>query len=255
MESALKVRSKPALNSYWIKMIAIVAMVIDHVACAFVPFSTPLGQVMRTVGQMPAPVMCYFIAEGYYHTHNIKKYILRLAVFAVISYIPFVFFCTKKLPCAENFFILDMIYTLLLGLLALCAWDKIKSQPLKILAIVGLCILDITGDWPIFGILYILCFGINRENTKKQILWFSIITICAYASYPVMTLLMNDGNSIEILCSTLLAGLPQFGAFLALPLVYLYNGERGGGKASKWFFYIFYPAHLLVLGLLKFYLT
>ena len=72
-----------------LKFIAIIAMLIDHIAVAFVSNQSILGQAMHMIGRVTMPIMCYFIAEGYYKTHNIKKYALRLLIFSIISYYPF----------------------------------------------------------------------------------------------------------------------------------------------------------------------
>ena len=213
--------------------------------------------------------MCYFIAEGYYHTRSVKKYALRLLVFAVIAYLPFVLFETKKLPTAQTVLTFNVIYTLLLGLLALWAWDKMQNQVMKTLTVIGLCILAVFGDWAFFGVLYVLAFGINRGDFKKQIKWFSIISAIMVAMSSMPFIFINIAMQIPayapaIQKSLQLTGVTsvppvysqffQLGVFLAVPLLTMYNGQRGGGKYSKWVFYVFYPAHLLILALLKIYL-
>ncbi len=65
------------MSAYTLKIIAIIAMLIDHIAWAFVPTGTILGQVMHTIGRITAPIMSYFISEGFYHTHNVKKICLK----------------------------------------------------------------------------------------------------------------------------------------------------------------------------------
>ena len=71
------------LNANQLKIIAIIAMLIDHVALSFLPSQTVLYQIMRAIGKITMPIMCYFIAEGYYKTSNIKKYLLRLILFSL----------------------------------------------------------------------------------------------------------------------------------------------------------------------------
>ena len=96
---------KTGMSSFALKTIAIIAMLIDHIAWAFVPTGTILGQIMHIIGRITAPIMCYFIAEGYYHTHNMKKYALRLAIFALISHIAYNYFMTGKIvnPFTNNY--------------------------------------------------------------------------------------------------------------------------------------------------------
>ena len=76
---------KKVLSANTLKLIAIVAMVLDHIAVGFVAQTSVLYFIMRTIGKITAPIMCYFIAEGYFHTHNLKRYMLRLLIFALIS--------------------------------------------------------------------------------------------------------------------------------------------------------------------------
>ena len=82
------------LSGTTIKFIAIAAMLIDHIAWAFVPTYSVFGQIMHVIGRITASIMCFFVAEGYYYTKNVKKYVLRLAIFALISHVPFIFFET-----------------------------------------------------------------------------------------------------------------------------------------------------------------
>ena len=262
MEDTAMIKTGTSWNSYIIKLFAITAMLIDHIAWAFVPTLSPLGQVMHIIGRITAPVMCYFIAEGYYHTRSVKKYALRLFVFAAISYIPFVLFETKKLPTWQTFTTFNVIYTLFCGLLALWAWDKMKNKDLSIMAIFGLCILASPGDWGIFGVLYVLVFGVNHGNIRMQVKWFCIISLimAVLASLPfiIMNIPVLAPAVLQMMHRTGKTAIPpaysqlfQFGVFLAVPLLLNYNGERGGGKYSKWIFYVFYPVHLLILALLK----
>jgi hypothetical protein len=230
------------LSANTIKWIAVVAMLIDHIAWAFVPTYSVWGQLMHIVGRITAPIMCFFIAEGYAHTHNVKRYACRLALFALISQVPFTFFLTGQLRFVGSGLFLEsvnVVYTLLLSLLAICVYDKIRNPILKTLAILGLCNLSVPGDWTFFDILFTLVFWQNRGNFRRQAQAFSIV-----AAFIVFIDILSAGRQFY-------SQLFQAGVFLCLPILSLYSGERGGGRYSKWTFYIFYPAHLLVLGILK----
>jgi hypothetical protein len=233
--------SKNGLSANVIKYIAIVAMLIDHIAWCFVDSTSLLGQIMHIIGRITAPVMCYFIAEGYYKTSNLNKYIGRLAIFSVISYFAYTFVHTGHFFALYSF---GVILTLMLGLVAL-AFCKSEDKPLpvKIIITIILCLVSTIGDWAIFGVLYVLAFGLNHNNFKKQLLWFSIVSV----SMVALSLLTN----IKVWYLNLF----HLGVFLAVPLIYFYNGKRGkGGKFNKWVFYIFYPLHLIILGLFKYYI-
>lgn len=226
-----------------LKYIAVVCMVIDHAAWAFVPTATILGQLLHTVGRLTAPIMCFFVAEGYYHTRSRKRYFTRMAVFAVISAVPYAFFCADGNWTAafSRFYDLGMIYTLTLGLAAVIIWKSDTEEPIRLLAVAVLVFLSVFGDWQFAGVLWVLAFAVFRDEPKKRDTAFCAISVfmalwISVQYYPTMGL----GCLRETAC--------QFGTLLALPLLRLYNGERG--NQSKWFFYIFYPAHLLVLGYL-----
>lgn len=258
-------RAARGLNRNQLKYLVIIAMFIDHIAWAFVPMDTVLGQVMHFIGRLTGPTMAYFIAEGYQHTRNVKKYIGRLGIFALLSWIPFVFFEFGCLPfmimegnsaapgvalqfyfTAEDITIavypwFGVLYTLLLSLFAIWLWDKSKCPKwCKVLGIVGLCLISVFGDWAVFDILYALFFFCYREQTKKKWIVFSIVTIF----HIVVTFLFGG---------IFWKGLYQLGIFMVPLLIqFCYNGEGGSRKPiHKWFFYIFYPAHLVLLGLLK----
>lgn len=249
MENLVIKPSKATMSAFTLKMIAISAMLIDHIAWAFVPTGTLLGQIMHVIGRLTAPIMCYFIAEGYYHTSNVKKYALRLGIFALISHIPFNLFEFGYLPLSftkGNYLLLrtGVIYTLFLGLISLIVWNSKKlNKIIKVILIVLICIIAIPGDWAFISVLWILFFGINHNNFKKQVLSFCIISIPISLSSLIM-LIRNNSNWYFQIC--------QLGVFLAIPLFAQYNGEHGGFKNSKWIFYIFYPLHLLIIALIKY---
>ena len=81
--------SRPALNANTLKLIAVLAMVLDHAATVFLADTAPAALFFHAVGQIAAPIMCFFIAEGYAYTSNLKKYLLRLFIAAVISHVPY----------------------------------------------------------------------------------------------------------------------------------------------------------------------
>lgn len=254
MEETIRPRG---LTGSALKLFAITAMLIDHIAWAFVPTDTPLALVMHLIGRTTAPIMCFFVVEGYYHTHDLRRYLLRMLTFALISYFPFIFFEAGGIPQPKHFLQLNVLFTLFLGLCALWVQDNIKNPFPRIAATVGLCILSLSADWFCFGIFFILSFGRNRGNFGRQALWFTLSSLSAmlFLSMPYVDVLVQYGAenirwnlfAWDYLC---MVGM-QAGTFLALPLLRLYNGERGGGRYGKWLFYVFYPAHLLVLGILQ----
>lgn len=242
--------SKISLNRNQLKYIAILAMLIDHVAWAFVPMFSVAGQAMHFIGRFTAPIMCYFVAEGYFHTQNVRKYLLRLGIFAIISWLPFAWFELGGDLFEGGRFLLaqSVIYTLFLGLLALHIWNGAETRARKVFAVILICILSMVGDWAFFGVLWILFFGIHHGNLKLQIRSYYIVATVSMLA--VILQRIPKFISGEVPFYTVLW---QFGLLAAPLFLICYNGERGSGKTvHKWFFYVFYPAHLLVLCVLKY---
>lgn len=236
--------TKGFLSRNQLKYLVIAAMAIDHVAWGFVATDSLLGQLMHVVGRLTGPTMAYFVAEGYYYTHSVKRYALRLGVFALLSWLAFVYFEHGTLPLVRVDGSLRLIpdfgvlYTLFLGLLAIWLLDKGKCpNGVKMLGIIGLCALSLLGDWPILDVLWCLLFFCNRDDPGKK--WSAF---CGIAALACVGMLSTGWNQLF-----------QLGVFLVpLLLHFCYNGKGGSKRAfHKWFFYAFYPAHLVLLGVLR----
>ncbi len=227
------------LTSNQLKVIAIIAMFFDHVVGVFFLYDTLLGQGLRIPGRIAAPIMCYMIAEGYHHTSSKKKYIVRLIIFAIVSHLPY------NIYFGFTFFqATSVIWALAMGLIALTAVKSNKFNIfIKLVVLIACCALSVTANWNYIAVLWIVIFGVFYGSIKKQMLGFCAVGIIFY----LVPTFLDFGLMHE--------GYPHWyplGIFLAIPLLALYNGERG--KKSKfitWFFYIFYPAHLIFLYLLK----
>lgn len=250
METELKSYQK--LSSNAIKLIAIIAMTIDHVAgVIFGGFSTsPLAIVMHVIGRITCPIMCYCIAEGFHYTRNKNKYTLRLFIFALISHFPYVLASRSYVDLhsfipfyyGSIFNQTSVIWSLAWGLvmLRIANSEKIK-QWLKCVLFLLICVVVFPADWSCIAVLYILFIGTNRGNFKAQMLWM-VIFVTIYA--VVYVFLINT-----------VYGFIQLGVVLSVPILLLYNGKRGKNatvnKVMKWLFYIYYPLHLLIIGLVR----
>ncbi len=240
------------IDSSHLKIIAVIAMAIDHIAYAFVSDGTILGQVMHTIGRITMPIMCFTLSEGYYKTKNIKKYIIRLFIFAIISYIPYEFFSTGRLPItfdnSNNIYIkfpTSVIYTLFIGMISLIVWNSKKLDKfLKIIILLILLSVSTLGDWGIICVLWILVFGIFHGNFKKQVIGYLTVAFPLLLMPGLMLLNIIDGAWWEKICI--------LGLLIPIPLLSNYNGKLGEYNL-KWLFYIFYPLHLFVIGYIKYY--
>ena len=203
------------IDGFWLKMIAIAAMTVDHIGCIFFPDIAWL----RVIGRLTFPVMAFLIAEGYRYTHNLRRYEMRLFWFALISAVPFYL----AFGWAGNVF-----FTLLCGLLALDVAGRFESGWKRALVALGFAALSLPCDWGFNGVFAIYAFG--RLQNKR------LGAVCGTAA---LTAILGAGvyppQNFWIMSAML----------LAVPVLMLYNGQRGW--KIKNFFYVYYPAHLAVL--------
>lgn len=188
---------------------------------------------LRLVGRMTAPIMCFFIAEGYYHTSDLKKYMGRLLLMALISHIP------HNLCLGQNlwqfWYATDVMFSLLFGLIALAVWKQARlSIWLKFVVIAVCCLLAYSADWNYIAVLWILGLGIFHGDIRKQIVAFTAVSV-VYLLQP-------------FIYGTAMPYLSRFGVFMVIPLFLLYNGQRGRkSNLIKWGFYWFYPVHFVII--------
>ena len=259
------------LDANAIKLIAIIAMTIDHIAWTVYPGCSLnwKPELMHVIGRITMPTMCFFIAEGFFHTRNINKYTFRMFLFALISHFAYVFewygFSDwhRYLPLyyggiwqAIRFRDISflnpacwhsqtsVIWTLAWGLVMLRVEysERIRSSWLKTLLICLICVASFCGDWSCTASVLVLSFGTNRGHLWKQALWLVFyVGVFAYTFLP-------DNLTYATL---------QLSVVLSIPVLALYNGKRGPNPRfnafMKWFFYVYYPLHLAVLGLLRMY--
>lgn len=242
------------LTSNALKAIAIAAMAIDHIAYAFVPEESAPGVIMHLIGRITGPVMFYAAVEGYHHTKNLPKYLLRLAAFALISWFPFLYF--KRGGAISDMgmiFFPNVIYTILLGVLAIHIRRKLKNTVLKTVLILSLIVLCIPADWGTWGIIIIIAFDYFHGNFKNQAFAYWMIVLLDMGVLSTLTHpffgLFYEGTFAPSLEAWQIT---EFGLFLPIMLLSLYNGQKGGGgKHTKWVFYVFYPLHLLAIGFIQ----
>lgn len=206
-----------------LKLIAAAAMLTDHIGCLFFPDLIWL----RYIGRLAFPIFVFLLVEGALHTRNIKKYLARLAAFAVVSEIPYdLAFGSRLLRFeAQNIFV-----TLFIALFCLAVMIHLQTEygirgfymGTAVFAAGGLLALLVRAEYGLCGIAVVYIMYIFRLNNVKKLL-------------------------LTLLIFGLMPGYQWFGA-AALLITWGYNGEKGAKAAwIKWAFYIFYPAHLLIL--------
>lgn len=239
-----------------LKTMAVAAMVIDHIAVAFVPEGTALGILMHFVGRITGPVMFYAAVEGYHHTRDLNRYLGRLALFALVSWGPFLLFkyntALQDMPLMRP----NVIYTIFMGVLAvrIRRSGKLRNPVIKGLLMLGLLIACVPADWGCTGFLMIVAFDFFYGNFSRQAFAYCLIVlldmgVLSLLTAPFFSLFYDHVFTLDGIDGYSLANL---GAFLPILLLSGYRGQRGKtGWGSKWFFYCFYPLHLLVLGILE----
>ena len=253
----------------WLKIIAIIAMTMDHVASAFFTNGSAIWLIFRIIGRITFPLMAYMLADGFTYTHDLKKYITRLFWFSLVSWFTFSFLETgsilpiqlvegnysdfpynwlyissmDKTLCICRF---SVITGLLCALLSLTVCEKTEWKlSAKILAVCGLVLITLNCDWGWLNIPVVMTFYYLRKN--KTAMW---------AAYGVLSLLyIFDCFSF----SNLFAPYTLIGTFklyrigmLLVPIIveFLYSGKKGkSGAAGQWFFYIYYPLHQIIIGI------
>lgn len=219
------------MTSFVLKIIAVIAMIFDHLGYVlFDKFSF-----MNYIGRLAFPIFAFSITEGYIHTRNLKKYFIRLLIFALISQMPYMIF----IKTFTNSFTLNILFTLVLGLFAITVYDKSKNKLLGILSITVCATLAhfLHFDYGWFGITIIFIFYIFKKQKIYMNLLFFLATFINYF-YSYITTFRKEYLFIILFCC------------LSLIPINLYNGEKG--KNIKYFLYIFYPLHLILLYLLTY---
>ena len=216
------------MSSFVLKIIAVITMFIDHLGYTiFGKFSF-----FNYVGRIAFPIFAFQISEGYIHTNNLKKYFLRLFLFAIISQIPFMLFHS----IVSNVFYLNVFFTLLLGLCCIYIYDKCKYKFLGIIAsILVAFIAQITNcDYGAYGVAIILIFYIFKNNIIYSSIFFIIATMAKHF-LPCVKYGIFAKDYLYLFICTIIPTL----------LFALYNGKKG--KNIKYLLYLFYPIHLLLL--------
>ena len=242
------------LNANTVKVIAIIAMTIDHIAWLAFPGypKAPLPILLHMIGRVTCPIMCFFIAEGYHYTRDVRKYTARLFAFAFLSHFAYVF-ASMDFVDWKSFIpfyygsVLNqtrVMWSLAWGLVMLRVANSphIQKNAVKTILIILICLISFPSDWSCVASLCILAFGTNRGKFKTQMLWM-IFYVAIYAAVYFFAL-------------DKVYGLMQMAVVLSIPILRLYNGQRGKNqrlnRTMKWAFYLYYPLHLLVLGWIQF---
>ncbi len=236
------------LTSNMLRAIAVVLMLSDHIWATVMSF----GNWMTYIGRMAFPIFAFQIAEGFVHTSNFKKYVLRLLGFAVITEIPFNLFYSSRWfnPYHQN-----VLFTLLLGLLAISVIDKVKKKftvktvALSLLWLLLICIASVLGfvDYGFTGMITVVMFYLLRD--------FPFAWLAQLVAMVLINIVFFEGQVVPVEIFGKMFEIPTQGyAVFALIPIWLYGGRKGrSSKIMQYGFYAFYPVHMLILYLIKYF--
>ncbi|MBI9012754.1 MAG: hypothetical protein JEZ08_11035 [Clostridiales bacterium] len=198
------------MNTFYLKLLAVLLMVVDHIGF----FLYPQYTILRIIGRLSFPIFGFLIANGYNYTRDKKKYFLRLFIFANIIQIPSLF---TTIP-------VNIFYTLSFGLLCIMIFESVYDEVNKIVGIAGILVITlmIQPDYSIYGVLLIFIIHLLKDNYIYMI-----------GAFLVLSFVLYGPTSIQ--------------GFAALtPLIFMtYNHQKG--RSMKYLFYLFYPVHIVFL--------
>lgn len=233
------------VTSFALHILAMVLMLCDHLWATVVPGNDWL----TCVGRIAFPIFAFLIVEGYFHTKDRKAYVKRLLIFALISEIPFNLMTGGFFnPTHQN-----VLWTFLIGIGLIRLIEKGKEKrTVRMWLLVGAgvllgCVVALLGmvDYMHFGVLTVLVFYLFRGRR-----WWCFLGQLVCLAVINLELMGGLVYPFELFGREWL--LPQQGfALLALIPIWLYRGKQGPyNKTLKYIYYAFYPAHMLILGLL-----
>lgn len=245
----MEVKSRKGISGAVIKWIALISMLIDHTAAVLIEEGLwrttyiardwyRIDLTMRTLGRFAFPLYCFLLVEGFFHTRSRGRYLLRLFLFGLLAEIPFdLAFNHRLLEWSYQ----NVYFTLALGFVAIWVWEVLVrgEHPYSIRfwrsggAVCALIAVMLTAyvcrtDYDAGGVALIFAFYAGRD-----VAWLRVLSVML----ALGCLVLFGSHWIELIGG------------LGLLLISMYNGERG--RQPKWLFYVFYPAHLAILVLLR----
>lgn len=224
------------MSGTFLKLLALICMTVDHVGLAIFP-----GQIIfRQIGRLAFPIFAYMIAEGCHHTRHMSAYLGKMVLAGAVCQVVYYFAMGSLYQCVL------VTFSLSIALIWLLKNARERNSGfwyfLSLLGLVGVYFVtemlgnylpgtDFAVDYGFFGVMLPVAVYLGRTKGEK-------LTLATF----VLTALAMDTAAV------------QFYALLTIPLLALYNGKRGKGL-GKYFFYIYYPLHLLIIEAIAYYLV
>ena len=234
-----------SLSGFQLKYIALITMVFDHIQYFF-EYTGKIPIWFTMIGRLAAPLFLFAVIEGFVHTHNRKKYFLRIYALAILmGLIQFGFYnFLHPLVRPDGFFPQNMMlssFAILLPLLMLPFYLLSVNKPMLgfLLKLLNFTVLPVHtfisdgGTWLLLtGIAMYLC----HKNLKKEVLAFVSVSLV----WALIAIVLSRPSFHDLMFKYI-----EWMEIFAAPLMLCYNGQRG--KGSKYLFYVFYPTHIYLL--------
>lgn len=248
---------KKEFDGFTLKMIAVVTMFLDHFGATVIERMLIADQaggvsqqllviyyILRGIGRLSFPIYCYLLVEGLYHTRSVSKYAFRLGIFALISEIPFdlafnhVYGTGKWVEFGKN----NIFFTLLIGLVTIWGmkWvnDHTREERFqKPILVLGKSVLNLSI---LFAGMFVAEFLLHTDYGASGVAAIGVM----YMLYTRPRLAFAGA----VIALALLSSPLELCALVLVLFIGRYNGKRG--RQMKYFFYAFYPVHLLLLELI-----
>ncbi len=258
------------VSSFLFKLIGIICMTIDH--SRVLVFNTPEFAWMDAIGRLAFPIFAFQIVVGYKKTHNLKKYLLRLLLFAIISEIPYkwmTWLVTKDFNITMQYW--NVYWTFVLGLISLIVLNDEKLKGIyKGFIVVGISILFSICyvDYAFYGIAIMIAYyylfpfktndkkdidKVGTKDTKRLTIIKGIILVVELAILSTIFAAFINIRTGAFLPFVNMLPYATY-TFIGSLIPFLSNGKKGlSNKFIKWMFYIYYPLHITVLCLICFF--
>ena len=185
------------------------------------------SEILNVAGRIAFPIFAFTLSEGYVHTRSLKKYLLRLFIFAASIQMPSVLLGYN--------YPMNIFFTLFLGLLSIYIFSLKKINIILKIILIGFILFfsqKFKLDYGMYGILLIMNFSIFRNDKFKILMNFLVLNVFN-TIFPEVFDLPDT----------------QFFSLISLVFIFMYNGEKG--RSMKYFFYLFYPIHFFILEAIK----
>ena len=220
-----------------LKLIACLTMLIDHIGYVFLPYP-----ILRIIGRIAYPIYAFLLCQGLHHTKNPGKYLLRMLLVLVITELPYDLLFRGEWTWVHQ----NVMFTLLLGLLMGLCIRKVSALPVKLLLTVPFALLAELArtDYGGYGILIIALFMLSHYAPHPRLV--EAIGLFAFSLFLSQSAVLIWGLPVPIQLFTLVALVP----------ISLYNGKKStSSPALQWAFYLFYPVHLVILFLIRVFIS